>query len=274
MLTGASNLNHLRLSVEMLPCLPTSKRKSLETLHIDAKDNNAVRDAIQAVMDYQQMRSLTIVCLNEGRCGWDSRIPELVLGHLVHLRNCHLKYLPAPHGVVLSQGELEVTILPEHIGNWSKLWHQIQPHVDSITIERCPDSWLFSLSGWPQGIDAFHGLQFLQLNCGEVHEEAVDWDSDRDALDLACVAYIPHVSLWCKGSMILKISKGSWRVVEVYCGGFFSMHIDDAKAFMEGTTTFSFTFNSALSRDILGLEVATLIKELREAGVDTGIYLV
>ncbi len=115
MLTGASSLTHVRLGVEMLPCLPTSKRISLENLHIDARDIWVVRDAIQAVMDYQQLRGLTVVCLNEGTWGLDSRLPELDLRHLVHLRKCHLKYLPAPHELFLSRGELELTILPEHI---------------------------------------------------------------------------------------------------------------------------------------------------------------
>ena len=270
MLIGATSLTHLRLGVEMLPCLPMSGRESLESLYIDTKDTVVLRDAIKAVKDYQQLRSLTIVCLSEGISyrTWDLNLhlPELHLQHLVHLRSCHLKYMPAPDRIVLLQGDLELTTLPEYIRTWSKRWHQIQAHVHSITIERYPDSWLFSLREWPEGLDAFHGLQFLQLNCGEV---AVDWMNGRDALDLAHIAYIPHVSFWCKGNMSLEISKGGWKVLEVFCGGLFSICMKDAKTFMEETDTFSFTFDSALRR-CPRPEAATFIKKLEDAGVVTG----
>ena len=138
-----------------------------------------------------------------------------------------------------------------------------------ITVERCPDSWLFSLSGWPQGIDAFDGLQFLQLNCGEVHDEFKGCDFDYDALDLAHVAYIPHVSLWCKGATILKISKGSWKVLEVYGAGIGEFGLGDAKAFVEGTNTFSFTFNSLL-RHRPQEEASKFSEELKKAGAEIG----
>ena len=271
MLSGTSSLIHLRLGMEMLPCLPISRGKILESLHIDTKDTMAVRDAMQAVMDYQRLRSLTIVFLSKGSTyrtwNWDIHLPNLDLQRLMHLRYCHLKYMPAPDGLFLSQSELELTTLPEYITGWSKLWHRVQANVHSITIERYPDSWLFSLHEWPEGIDAFHGLQFLQLNCGAVGRH---WGAGREALDLAHIAYIPHVSLWCKSSVSLKISKGSWKVLEVFCRGFFSIPIDDATAFMEGTNTFSFTFNSALSGGIIGKKMVKLIKELKEAGAKTG----
>ena len=62
MLSGASSLTNVSLGMEMLQWLPASRLKALKSLCLDARNNMAARDAIQIVMNCQQLRNLTIVC--------------------------------------------------------------------------------------------------------------------------------------------------------------------------------------------------------------------
>ncbi len=68
--------------------------------------------------------------------------------------------------------------------------------------------------------------------------------------------------------MFVKISKGTWRVLELECAGHCCIDIDDANAFMEGTNTFCFIFNSAQTQSWLSM--SGLIGKLKRAGADTG----
>ena len=246
MLSGASSLIDVSLGMEMLQYLPVSRMKALESLCLDARHKVAARGAVQAVMDCKQLRDLTIVRHDREPSYWPfwslhiQGIPELDLRHLVHLRKCHLRCVPAPDKLLLSQGELELTMLPDHVEAWSKLWHQVRAHVRFITVEGYPCSSPIRLHEWPQGIDALRGLQFLQLNCSSVISGYQEPD-----IDLAHIAYVPHVSLYSEDCMFIKISKGTWRVLELECAGYCMIAIDDANAFLKGTKIFCFIFNTA-----------------------------
>ena len=256
MLSGASSLSSVRVGVELLPCLPVSRREALENLHLDAYlgSARAVRDILQAVKDCTHLTSLTITCLKEG---WV--IPELNLRPLLLLSTCRLQCLRAPRSLLLSRGRTELTIAPDQIRAWSKLWPKIQHHVRYISIEgyrHLTRSAFYSagpLHAWPEGIDAFHGLQFLQIDCGPV------WPSGGvQVLELGHLAYIPHVSLRCQGSVELNIATGSWKVLEIQTLIWFAVAIADVETFVKGVGVFSFTFPS-------NKEPSELLRELREA---------
>ena len=157
-------------------------------------------------------------------------------------------------------------MLPDEIAAWSKMWCQVQAHVQSITVQGYPNSRPVKLREWPRGIDALHGLQFLQLICTSV----IGWGLGPD-MDLADIAFVPHVSLYSEGRMFLKISKGTWRVLELECAGYCRVDIDDAKAFMEGTDTFSFIFNNSHLTPYGAM--GGLITELQKARADMGMKL-
>ncbi len=170
MLSGASSLTDMSLGMEMLQWLPMSSIQVLESLCLDARNDLAARDAFQVVMDCQQLRKLTIVChTKDAWCSYSERLLHLDitvdLRHLVHLKHCHLRCVPVPKRLFLLQGELELTMLPEQIAAWSKVWCQVQARVQSVTVEGYPYSSPIRLLDWPPGLDDLHGLQFLQLNC-------------------------------------------------------------------------------------------------------------
>ena len=266
MFSGASCLTDVSVGIEMLLLLPSSRRKALKSLCVDARDNEVMRIVLQAVMDCQQLRSLTIVCHT---CAsdfrpWGLEISELDLRHLVHLGYCHLKCVRVPGKMLLSQGELELTMLPDQVASWRKLCLQVQALVISITIEGFPYSLPISLQGWPLGIDAFHGVQFLRLNCATMASRR------GGALDLALIAYIPHVSLYSTDQLIVRISKGSckWKVLEIKSEGVFSVLVEDATSFLRAIGVFYFKYPvmdySELPKALRN--PAGLSKQLRKAG--------
>ena len=265
MLSGASSLEHADIGVELLQCLPASRRKALRSLYVRAcfkLDARAEPDIQQAVMDCQQLRSLAIICNFH-----DWSFHQLDLRNLVHLRSCRLKLLPAPaQGVFLAQGETELTINLGHVTAWSKLWPQLQNSVHSMRVEGYP--YLSGrtlpaarLQGWPEGLDAFHGLQVLHMFCREFRPY---WS--EGSLDLAHLAYIPHVSLHCKGDLDVKISKGTWKILKLQSTKAFALAISDPTAFMAGTEFFSFVF-SCKNRP------HAVIEELEKVGDETGATL-
>ena len=245
MLSGASRLRHATLAAELLRCLPDFP--TLESLHLDAKDALAMWDISRALKQARcrQLVSLTITCHEEGK---STAVPELDLGHLVRLANCHLKFVPAPERFFLPQGGLilELTISPEQVLAWSNLWQLIQDSVHCISVEGYPE---FShharpagpLPEWPQGIAEFHGLQFLQLYCEGmgVRDEAAG-----HALDLAQLSHIPHVSLRSTGHLIVKLPKGSskWKVLEIKSEGVFGVLVEDAQSFLRDIGVFYFKY--------------------------------
>ncbi len=262
MLSGASSLVHADLGVELLRCLPASRRKALHSLHLRAcfkLDATAEPDILQAVMDCRNLRSLAIFCNFH-----DWSLLKLDLRHLVHLSKCQLKLLPAPvDGIPLPQGEAKVTMDLGHVAAWSKLWPQVQGHVQSITVEGHPylsgaNLPAGRLHGWPEGLDAFHGLQVLQM-----YRQQFRPFSNKGPLDLAHLAYIPHVSLHCKGDHDVKISRGSWKVLKLQSMKAFDLAISDPTTFMEGTGLFSFVF-PCKSRP------HALIEKLEETGAKIG----
>ena len=262
MLSGASSLIHADLGVELLQCLPASRRKALHCLHLRASfklDSGAEPDIIQAVTDCRKLRSLAIICNFHG---WN--LPKLDLRHLVHLSKCQLKLSPAPtEGIHMPPCEAKLTINLGDVAAWSKLWPQVQNHVHNIKVEGHP--YLSTgvvparrLHGWPKGLDAFHGLQVLRMYCEEFKPR---WN--EKTLDLAHLAYIPHVSLHSKGDLNVKISKGSWKVLELQSMRAFDVAINDPTAFMECTGFFSFVF-SCKNRP------HALIEELERTGAEIG----
>ena len=117
-------------------------------------------------------------------------------------------------------------------------------------------------NAWPQGIDAFHGLQFLQINAGPV------WPSGGiEVLELDHLAFIPHVSLRCQGSVEVNIATGSWKVLEIQTVVDCVVAIADVETFLKSVGMYSFTFPS-------NNEPTELIRQLREAGAEMGIAIV
>lgn len=192
MLSGASNLKHASLGAELLPYLPVAAKEALHTLYLVTygEDMDSGPHILEAVMECQQLRSLTIKGYAPGY-----QIPHLDLRQLTSLSVCTLKGLPAPGSLSLPQGaELALTISFSQIAGWSKQWQQVHGHVQYITIET--HQWVGGgymcthrehlQEVWPVGINAFHGLQYLQIFCNNM----MIWEG-YDGLDLAHLAYIP-----------------------------------------------------------------------------------
>ena len=263
MLEGAAGLTIATLGVELLPCLPVSRMEALNSLELNAYFKIPEADVIQALMQCKQLDSLTLACHTPG---W--YFTELDLRHLVHLGRCVFKGVPAPSSLLLPDGrvELEPAMKLDHMAAWSKLWPQIQEHVRFISVEgyRHLSGSPFCSAGdlyvWPEGIDAFHGLQYLQINCYDV------WPSD-DELDLAHLAYIPCVSLRAEGGLTLEISAGSWKVLEIQTMFACDVLISDAEAFLKSIGAFYFMFPFDERRP------CDLIEQLRTAEANTGVPL-
>ena len=232
MLSGASSLKHARLPVELLQRLPMSRTAALRSLYIESclTQARAVPDVVQAVLDCQQLEELTIDCV---RC--DLEVPVLDLRHLVHLRKCNLLAMPAPDSLLLSQGEINLSLSDEQVAAWSRLQHQVRERVLYM------DVYAYSrkvLQAWPRNIEAFRDVQFLQISCYSVWPCAGD-----ETLDLAHFAAIPHVKL-CALRMHVKISVGSWKILEIQSSSTFSVAIPDVTAFLKGIGAFYFKFKS------------------------------
>ncbi len=272
MLAGACNLKHLRLAAELLPCLPQSGslrlRQALESLHIDAKDAAGVRHAISAVKGCQQLRSLTIIC-HHGDAEPDDKAPEiseLNLQHLKHLTTCHLHCVPAPGNILLPRGELELTIRPQQIASWSKLWDKMKDHVPCLKIEgyrQCARHVQPAavLATWPKEVRDFRGLQFLQVTC-EGAGSLMQCPSDN-ILDLAHVAHIPHVSIHSEGDMFVKISEGSWEFLDLKSARVMHIDVQDPMGFLMCTEVFSFTFPADARPSYLIQKLEIAVKEVR-----------
>ena len=239
MLSGARSLISAKIGVELLPCLPASRRETLKHLHLDAfvKVPGAVPSIVKTFIDCKQLTSLTITCLNRDWC-----LPKLDLQHL-QLSTCRLQRLCAPSSLLLPLCRVELTLASEQILGWSQLWPQLQSHVSYISIEGFPGllhrkfNSAGRLRAWPEGIGAFGGLQFLQIDCGEVGANAAD-----DRLDLGHLAYVPHVSLRSQGSVRVSIPPCSWKVLQIETIGQLDVAIADAETFLRRIGTFSFTF--------------------------------
>ena len=255
MLSGASSLKHIRLPVELLQGLPMSRRAALRSLCTESclTQARAVPDVVQAVLDCQQLEELTIDCV---RC--DLEVPVLDLRHLVHLRKCKFSAMPAPGSLSLSQGEIDLSVLNEQVAAWSRLQHQVRGRVLYLDVH---DYATKGLQAWPQGIEAFHNVQFLRLTCLDVWPCAGD-----DTLDLAHFADIPHVKLCAERKLHVKISVDSWKILEVQSSSTFSVAIPDVTAFLKGIGAFYFKFKSEERPE-------DLINKLKKAGAETGTAL-
>ena len=268
MLSGATSLIDIRLGVELLPSLPASRREALEHLHVDAYfgRGRAGLDILQAIKECVNLRSLTITCLDKGLY-----IDELDLRHLAHLDTCRLQCLPAPARLSLSRGRVELTMTSEQVEAWSQLWPQIQPHVHFVKLEgyqHFTRSAFHSAGGlhacdWPLGIDNFHGLQFLQINCDSVRASG---EAEGDLL--GHLSYIPHVLLRCQESVGANLSTGSWKVLEIHSAMVFDVTIADVETFMKSIGIFRFTFPANSNK-----QAAELLRQLRKAGAKTGMPL-
>ena len=245
----------------MLPHLPMSRRESLQSLHVDVQPDTAhlpytIVAAISiALMECRHLKSFTI-----SRSGPGLFLPELDLSHLRHLKTCRLQCLPAPYRIYMLKAKLELTIQYEYVTSWSKQWHQVQDHARCIKIEEYKSS-IFKtkervLMAWPKGIDSFHGLQYLQMTY-----ELVQPRSGDAVIDLACLAYIPHVSLRSKSDLSVRISSGSWKVLDIQSQGAFNIAIDNAEVFIKSTNAFYFIFPSNRKPE-------NVIEKLGKAGAD------
>ena len=241
MLTGATSIIGGQLGVNMLPRLQLSSRKLLEWLHLDAYFSRygPILNIPKALADCKQLKDLQICCNSS-----DCTLPELDLQHLVRLRRCRLYCLPAPCKLTLPPCKVELTLFARDVAAWSKLWPRIKDHVCSITVGGEPYhatrvySYLV-LYVWPEGIEAFRGLKFLQMHC-----EAILPHKRDGALDLDHLAYIPHVSLRSKGKLDVKISAGSWNLLDLQSIGSLNVAINNVEAFLKGTRAFHFVYAS------------------------------
>ena len=270
MLSGASSLTYATLTAEMLPCLP--ELPTLKSLHVHARGTMAVWDISHALMDCHQLRSLRVTCHEEGTA---NMVPEMDLRHMVNLRECHLDCVPAPHKLCLPQGELvlKATVTPDQMLSWNRLWDfgKVQNHVRCITVEGYPR---FSqraqparqLNAWPLDIAAFGGLQFLQLSCEGMSGNV----GKRQVLDLAHLAYIPYVSIRSTGHLRIRISAGSWKVLEIKGEGAFSVHLDNATAFLDDVVTFYFMYPAVDYTEVFPTSPRDLSEELKHAGAMLG----
>ena len=146
----------------------------------------------------------------------------------------------------------------DQLAAWSRLQHQVRDQVFYM------DVGAYSIKvqqAWPQGIEAFRNLQFLQISIWEVWPCAGD-----DILDLSHFAYIPHVSLETYLRLHVKISVGNWKVLELQSSHTFNVIIPDAKAFMTRIGGFCFKFDREERPE-------DLIDKLGKAAVDTGTVL-
>ena len=255
MLSGASSIRHVRLHVQLLQCLPMSGAKQLASLHLHTciTEARAVSDVVQAVLECRKLEDLSITC-----SGCDLDIPVLNLQHLLRLRKCSFSSLSAPGSLLLSQGAVELSASFDKLAAWSEMQHQVQDHV------LCMSLYGFHgvLQAWPQGIQAFRNLQFLQVNCFAVWPSAAD-----DILDLADFAYIPHVSLRTLRSLSVRVSSGSWKILDLQSSRMLRVAFDDVKAFVKSIGAFYFQFKTDQERP------EGLISKLEEAGADTGTVL-
>lgn len=146
-ISGARNLTNVAMSVRLLACLPVPRRKVLTslTLHASRQDKSSP-DIVQAVMDCQQLKSLSISCPYPG---W--HLPEVDLRHLAHLDECKIQAvprLPGLGGLYLSRGKGRLITYLVDLPAWMKLQHQLQNCLHDIAI------WARSarvLRAWPQG---------------------------------------------------------------------------------------------------------------------------
>ena len=195
------------------------------------------------------------------------QIPQLDLRQLTSLCECTLKGLPAPGSLNLPpDAELALTISTSLIAGWSKLWHQAQNHVRYITNKT--HTWVGGgymcthkehlQEVWPLGIDAFHGLQYLQISCNIM----MIWEG-YEGLDLAHLAYIPYLSIESSADLIVKVSAGSWKVLDIKSAGHFCVTIDDSQTFLENADVFYLHVSNKYRPD-------DLIEKLRKAGDDMG----
>ncbi len=249
----------------MLPCLPMPRRKALKSLYIDAffETDKAVQDVVQAVLDCQQLTNLRITAYSQG---W--HFPALDLRHLQHLSVCELKRLPAPNSILLSEGTLQPTMTFGQCTLWSKLWQQVHNRVHFLTVTGfhsitrggiCSEV----VQAWPEGIDAFHGLQCLELDFSNLWPCSAALD---DLLDIAILAYIPQVSLRSMHDLHIKISRGSWKILDLESKGTLIVLFGDAEAFWTSTSAFYFRYNiDGRPSDLTG--------EMTKAGAATGTTL-
>ena len=254
MLSGTSSLRHVRLDVELLKCLPLSRREALRSLSVYActTQARAVPDVVQAVLECQQLEELRIDCIC---CPLE--FPVLDLRHLEPLSRCDFLSMPAPGSLLLSRGSIDLQPSLNQVAGWSKLQRQVRDRVLYM------DIWARELEGlqaWPPGIAAFHGIQFLHIECDDIQASTGD-----DMLDLAHLASIPHVSL--RGRNIgIKVSTGSWKLLELHSRGIFNVAFTDIKTFMKSMGAFYFKFDEEERPE-------DLIKKLEKAGADTGTVL-
>ena len=276
MLLDASRLRHVSLGLETLSHLPVSGRKALKSLHIDVdmdvydrygphqfQQHTAMLGISQALMDCRDLESFTI-----SRNGPGLFLPQLDLSHLLHLKKCSVQLFPAPYSLKLHSPEarLELAIQWYYVTRWSKLWHKVQDHVRRIKIDgysplTCTYDREGVLRAWPDGITSFWGLQYLQMTYKEVQPHP-----GKAVVDLARLAYIPHVSLRSKGDLSVRISSGSWRVLDIQSLGTFNVAIDNAEAFIKSTDAFYFVFPSNRRPEHLS-------EKLGKVGADVGIKL-
>ena len=258
MLAGASGLKRARLYVQMLQYLPMSTRKGLRSLHLHSCLPQAMPNVVQALLDCEQLEELTINCSS---C--NSNIPVLDLRHLVQLRKCNFQFLSAPGKLLLSQGDIELIVSCDQLTAWSRLQHQVRNQVLCMAVGAAPS--IEVQHAWPQGLEAFRNLQFLKVTV---------WDfwpyghacADDDILDLSHFAYIPHLSLKSLSRLHVKISVGSWKVLQLESTRAFNVVIPDAKAFMKGIGGFCFKFEREERPE-------DLINKLGKAGMETGAVL-
>ena len=161
---------------------------------------------------------------------------------------------------------MELAIQWYYVARWSELWHEVRDHVRSIRIEGYHPLKRTSdpegvLRAWPDGIDSFQGLQHLQMTFEQVQPH-----TGQDVIDLAHLAYIPHVSLRSKGDLSVRISRGNWKILDIQSFGAFNVAIDNAEAFIEGVSDFFFIFPS-------DKRPKHLIEKLRKARADLGTTL-
>ena len=272
LLSSVRSLTTAHLDVEILPFLPAISLKALKKLYLDAciRDAEAVPNLVQAVKECQQLEELRVACHPAYSKGW--YLPELDLRHLKHLRQCILIDLPAPGSFSLSHSDIDLYIQVGQCAAWSRLWHGVQscgrcltighdPQLNSSRAPPCGGGCPEVLRTWPEGIEAFQGLNFLDMTCETLRPLG------EDTLDLAHLAFIPHVRLRSNYGLFLRISKGCWNVLDIDSAGAFHLAIDNVQAFVRSTGSYLFS-NNALLRQ------TDLVEKLESAhtGLQTQLY--